>query len=81
MGGAPRAPRRLAPPPPPPPHAAPPAPLPAQLPFVDKGDPDEELANDPLGLKQFAKAFGLNKKKKVEGEGDAGKGGKAGKRK
>lgn len=34
-----------------------------QLPFVDQGDPDEELANDPLGLKQLGRAFGFGKKK------------------
>jgi hypothetical protein len=34
-----------------------------QLPFVDKGDPDPELDNDPLGLKQLGKALGLGKKK------------------
>ncbi|PRW45733.1 hypothetical protein C2E21_5879 [Chlorella sorokiniana] len=38
-----------------------------RLPFVDQGDPDEELANDPLGLKQLGKAFGFGKK---GGEGD-----------
>lgn len=37
-----------------------------QLPFVDKGDPDESLANDPLGLKQLGKAFGFGKKKEEE---------------
>lgn len=38
---------------PPPPHASPLRPLcPAQLPYVDSGYEDEELANDPLGLKQ-----------------------------
>jgi hypothetical protein len=30
---------------------------------VDQGDPDPELDNDPLGLKQFGKAFGFGKKK------------------
>jgi hypothetical protein len=34
-----------------------------RLPFVDQGDPDPELDNDPLGLKQFGKAFGFGKKK------------------
>jgi hypothetical protein len=37
-----------------------------QLPFVDNGDPDPELANDPLGLKQLGKAFGFFAKKKEE---------------
>lgn len=36
---------------------------PLQLPFVDFGDPDPELENDPLGLKQLGKAFGFGKKK------------------
>ncbi|KAI3424946.1 hypothetical protein D9Q98_008328 [Chlorella vulgaris] len=35
-----------------------------RLPFVDKGDPDPELDNDPLGLKQLGKALGLGKKPK-----------------
>ncbi|KAL4427627.1 hypothetical protein ABPG75_001716 [Micractinium tetrahymenae] len=35
-----------------------------RLPFVDQGDPDPELENDPLGLKQLGKAFGFGKKKK-----------------
>lgn len=34
-----------------------------RLPFVDFGDPDPELENDPLGLKQLGKAFGFGKKK------------------
>ncbi len=34
-----------------------------QLPFVDQGDPDPELENDPLGLKQLGKALGFGKKK------------------
>jgi hypothetical protein len=33
---------------------------------VDNGDPDPELANDPLGLKQLGKAFGFFGKKKKE---------------
>lgn len=43
-----------------------------QLPFVDQGDPDEELANDPLGLKQLGKAFGFGKKK-ADGEAQQAK--------
>lgn len=46
-----------------------------QLPFVDNGDPDPELANDPLGLKQLGKAFSFFGKKKEEEapEEDGGK--------
>ena len=46
---------------------------PAQLPFVDQGDPDEELANDPLGLKQLGKAFGFGKKQADSGDAQQGK--------
>ena len=49
-----------------------------QLPYVDQGDPDEELANDPLGLKQLGRAFGICKKKGSEG-GDAAQGKRKGK--
>lgn len=49
-----------------------------QLPYVDQGDPDEELANDPLGLKQLGRAFGIGKKKGSEG-GDAAQGKRKGK--
>ncbi len=47
-----------------------------QLPYVDQGDPDQELANDPLGLKQLGRAFGIGKKK---GGGDAAQGKRKGK--
>ncbi|PSC68565.1 hypothetical protein C2E20_7777 [Micractinium conductrix] len=43
-----------------------------RLPFVDFGDPDPELENDPLGLKQIGKAFGWGKK----GDEGGSKGGK-----
>lgn len=49
-----------------------------QLPYVDQGDPDQELANDPLGLKQLGRAFGIGKKKGSEGS-DAAQGKRKGK--
>ena len=49
-----------------------------QLPYVDQGDPDQELANDPLGLKQLGRAFGIGKKKGGDG-GDAAQGKRKGK--
>lgn len=43
---------------------------------MDKGDPDESLANDPLGLKQLGKAFGSAFGRKQEADDTQQGGGK-----